>query len=466
MPEKFSMPDYTRNAQQLVNATNEINPLLDRVYQIVGEELKINGTQKLTFDHRDMGPLGLLIPQGKEHEQQVRQMCKDFKSKNPAHIKPWLDMLYDFRDSMNVSNLDLNNPQVAQNTVKLVAINQTVGCMEKTYPAYDAQRYPENSQQKETSLRLDETHIRFGMMYQNLLQQSGVRLNTSMTLPIGIHGVANDFQVLQAKVTDYEMQIEGKQFDKIPFVVSPQMNIYKTFDYTNVPSNDRFPDDKMYAAQDSIDPTFSATADAAAKLGMSRNDMLFIDGKSVNEIINERQKGEISERDRNNLATSIIATAMVSGKNRISAVALVKDAEGKLTPQMQEVKPDLTALGDTIKDDYSPIRRALFNWGPFKCKSRQEKTDELYSKPIPKEMQSKLDDKLATISTKAEMHNQSITAQKTDNAPQTRREAVREAVSVKKLIQEEPQREAEKNDRARVTKAPQAPQKAPQELNM
>ena len=51
---------------------------------------------------------------------------------------------------------------------------------------------------------------------------------------------------------------------------------------------------------------------------------------------------------------------------------------------VNRVQPDLRAVQPTIKEDYSAIRR-VFNWGPFKCKTREEKQQTLLASDTDQE---------------------------------------------------------------------------------
>ncbi|MEG1874742.1 MAG: hypothetical protein RR185_04160, partial [Angelakisella sp.] len=130
--------------------------------------------------------------------------------------------------------------------------------------------------------------------------------------------------------------------------------------------------------------------------------------------------------------TNLIATALTSGKNRVDAVYMHTREDGSLDPIVQAIKPDLTALGDTTKQDYSWFHRHLYNYGSHKCLTRAQKQDAIYDKPIPPDIVEKLQSSMDAIDESTKSYNAVLS----ERASAKRQESQRKPTSAK-LLQDE-----------------------------
>lgn len=461
MPNIFTMPDYRNNIPQLINAVQALNPRLIRATEISHEMLHSAGSNEIGFDHRDVPVMAMLIPPGDDYEQKVRDMCNDLKSPKREDKTKWLDMLYNFRDSIDVSNMDLNDPETARKAVTLVAVNQTLATMEQAFPNNLTRQY--TPEELRGIAAKDIAHVAFTGLTMTVLHDANVKLMTEMTLPFFMDGLDSAFSSLQHSVIA-EKSVYGEKYDQIPAILPPILK-----EYHNADINVIDPLNPMQVSNlpiiNTIDTLFNSHESNFAKnMGLARNDLVVIDGKTVSEMVADRG-GNLSVYDKLNLGNAIIATALASGEHRVSKIVVEQGEGGKPVSRLEDVKPDLKPFGNTIEEDYHPIRRAMFNWGPFKCKTLSEKADALYSKPPSKSEQKKTNHILAGLSEKAEIYDRAVQEAHNHYARTGEHKdiSVKEAIDYIKLQKEETIKRGERNKQDK--KPIKQPQKQREELN-
>ncbi|MEG1874739.1 MAG: hypothetical protein RR185_04145 [Angelakisella sp.] len=405
MPNTISMPDFVGHKQLLLNEINNITPELEHASAIIDDALQDVPEFGRSFDARDFIPMSLLIPPGAQHDSEVRNLCLDFASNDPSRRTPWLNQLYSFRESVKVPDLDPGNQADVRTAIQCFSLNQTAGTMETSNPEYYQARYADPVG-KEKMLLQDQTQLDLGYLLQTIAMNEGHPLDAGMTLPINPLGVEAAEKKLANSLLHYQVRALGDKLDAIPFTATKDFGLFAHTKIDSIQAAGKMSPiaDKDRGAKknvrDAVGEAFNHL-DMRGKNGLSRDDLVLIDGKSITSIIDSKNM-PLSRAQREQMSLAMIATALTSGKNRVDAVFLRMGADGKTEPIIQPVKPDLTALGDTIEQDYSKFRRTFFNWGPWKCKTRAEKVEELFAKPVPSGLEAKLKTEAAKIAAKAD----------------------------------------------------------------
>ena len=130
---------------------------------------------------------------------------------------------------------------------------------------------------------------------------------------------------------------------------------------------------------------------------MEKEDLIFINGQSLREYArehlpaNQRTDAWISQ-----YSGVVLARAMQEGTNRISCAQVSRNRDGRYDVTMHPVRLDLKDCQPEIEDDlsYGYIHRKYFNWGPFKCKTRQEKANAAYNDPKLQRLEEGLAERL------------------------------------------------------------------------
>ncbi|MEG2297608.1 MAG: hypothetical protein RSC13_08225, partial [Clostridium sp.] len=392
----LSMPDFEGNKDLLIRIGREIKAERLQMFPVTDEIIKgADSRLNLKFDIREASSMAWLIPPGPDHNQKAQEMCRDFISDDPVRKKPWLDMLYDLRDSTVLSNLDLSNPADVRKMSIAYRLNQVTSALMATEKDYCAARYPTQKQVNDTKL-LDHVNYWYGISVGSLLTPDGVAPTDDLYQMFPSHHYGSLFvnQTMQASIYNYRVGALGEKFDKIPFLAPPILKLFLGKGIDDIQLEDEIDSESEFTISETIRVTFK-TLNIAEVPGCTREDLIFIDGKSVNEIVDEKNM-TLNPKERSNLSEKIIATALVNGKNRISTISLTTDENGKVSSHLQDVKPDLTKLGETNSYEYSPRRIKLSNWGLTKCITPAERVEKLYATPLPADMCAKMQQSVNT----------------------------------------------------------------------
>ena len=117
---------------------------------------------------------------------------------------------------------------------------------------------------------------------------------------------------------------------------------------------------------------------------LDKEDLIFINGKTLREYTLEHLPANSrTDTDVKNYSGALLVRAMQEGTNRIAFAQVSSMADGRYDVTVHPVKLDLKDCQPEIKDDesYGSFRRKYLNWGPFRCRTRQEKADSAYSDP-------------------------------------------------------------------------------------
>ena len=130
---------------------------------------------------------------------------------------------------------------------------------------------------------------------------------------------------------------------------------------------------------------------------MEEEDLIFINGQSLREYtIAHLPENRRTEEAVSDYSGAYLARAMQEGTNRISLAQVSGREDGGYKVTVHPVSLDLRECQPDIENDrsYGYIHRTYFNWGPFKCKTRQEKAEKAYSDPKLTALQEGLSERL------------------------------------------------------------------------
>ena len=130
---------------------------------------------------------------------------------------------------------------------------------------------------------------------------------------------------------------------------------------------------------------------------MEKEDLIFVNGQSLREYCLERLPENLrTDEGVSRYSGALLARAMQQGNSRIALAQVNSMQDYRYGVTMHPVKLDLTECQPAIEDDesYGWIHRRFFNWGPFKCRTRQEKAEEAYQDPELQSREEGLKDRL------------------------------------------------------------------------
>ncbi|MEG2087184.1 MAG: hypothetical protein RR022_03215, partial [Angelakisella sp.] len=281
------------------------------------------------------------------------------------------------------------------------ALKRAMPNLERENRAYFTERYADPVTRARND-GLIATQVAFASLLESMVtaeQDPSMMHFGSANHPFGVKGAQKN---LENSVLNYRIQTLGESFKEIPFVVPAEFNQCMTMNIDKMKApvaQDFFGIQKSEWAFHGLFCEPREVATVPEKERLRRDDLVLIDGKSVRQIIDDK-KLTLDPKQRELMGNNIIATALTSGKNRVDAVYLRMQDDGTMKTIVQPVKPDLTALGDTIKQDYSWFHRNLYNYGSHKCLTRAQKADALYQKPIPPKVEKQLEASLDSLTQK------------------------------------------------------------------
>ncbi|MEG1686945.1 MAG: hypothetical protein RR276_03580 [Angelakisella sp.] len=429
MPEKFTMTDYTENPNKILDEVFTFEALTAQANQIFKEKLPL--VRNRNIDH--FAALAGVLPEDSEFAQNVEQMGRDLYDGTPEEKKPWLDMVCDFRDGFDVSQVNLDSKPAVNSALTCCALQRSMLYLERENKDYFAARYADPVKREKVEL-MKETQLQFGSLVESMISEANLGRSHGFGMVGNPFGVEGGKRSLATSVANYRVQGLGESFSEIPFTVPKEFNRFLPQDVnkmSSLPQSKPLEDAPIQAALKGMFGTAKVSAEYAEVGILTRDDLVLIDGKSVRDIIDAKNI-TLDPKQRELMGNNIIATALTSGKNRVDAVYMHTREDGSLDPIVQAIKPDLTALGDTTKQDYNWFHRHLFNYGSHKCLTRAQKADALYEKPIPPQVE---DDLKASISGISKRVNAYGVLQQSDMA--TERLAAQRKPTNAKLLQDE-----------------------------
>lgn len=341
----------------------------------------------------------------------------DYLSGDPAMRKKCLDEFYDGIDAVDVFALDLsclqgndtgersgpdNLTDSERDFLKLLSLfraNQSIAQKAIENPGYLEQRYntPESRLRHELtqSLLLTQGFASYislsvlphnnymGDLSKNLSANNISMPDTSMAADIAMQAYRQNMATL--------MNVNVDRSLKFTFPQELSQDLYR-----NLHSENGNPD-LHYQFSSTLNTVLesSVTKQYIAETGISKEDMIFIDGKSLREIGQEKYR-RMNANERSKRLENDTMLAMLSGEHRIEIATLQTDHTGALSVQISEVQPDFHCLDQLEKENEHNTIRKAFDFGLTKIETRADKADKLWEKdPDKKARQRSIREKLS-----------------------------------------------------------------------
>lgn len=348
-----------------------------------------------------------------EQMDQIRQFQRDYLSGSEQRRRPHLDRCAEELDAIMFTNEPdetsvLENAAEDQKKIAMMCYAQNI--------IQDNPDYFEAHFDTDKKKHLFTAKQVYGASYSGyfgaILAGEGYELNSLIELPEAARAVAAMAPVMKNKAEvgyqyyqNAEAAAAGRQMkDTVSLHLSGNANSKKVFGILDQVRKGKQPDrGTMNAAGALIDQSLSIYLDReseqrklAERAGMSVYDTIMIDGRSASEVFaGLKAEGENHLAYENKMNAAILS-AMVGGKNRVEVAELHFDEESKLKVHVASLQADVSTIQPTKKEEYGWFRRTFFDWGPFRCKTRQEKIDDLIARdPGKEERHAAIAEKLA-----------------------------------------------------------------------
>lgn len=335
------------------------------------------------IDARDFVPMTALMGiQGEtreERDQDIRnkfeELTKAFSDSDHSKRNTYLDMLYDYRDTVDPRTLDMSDPEQVRKLMCYIVQDQTLGTKKLENPEYYKNRYPTGADLNAADVRDSLVKLVCARVVTHLAE-FGMRIILDLSLPPALDSnmvayrdcsEAMAFKALDSAlaekegaaptksetllVTDRVLQCLGKdpsEAAELKFDVEEHLFKYYTL-----------------CIEDTLLPTGSRATALVKEAGLESVDAIFIDGKPVADFLKatfpKEEKPTLSPKN-----SAAIAIALVSGKHRIDVVNSYRDDQGNMKFEAKSIKPQvLPESEEAYMSKFSWIHRNLFNWGPW-----------------------------------------------------------------------------------------------------
>ena len=353
------------------------------------------------YDQRDFGEMVEYTYDMTDEEVRARteQYISDYVSGDPARRKQRLDEFYDRVDAFNPMELDLSclegNDQgergqdgltpSERDVMRLIAAvrrDQTVATKLKENPEYGQERYADwekmawKRKQDELMTAGFDNYVVWGLLYHNGYEQNLQPVRGPEVKDIQILG-ANAMTALEPILARFGQNNEAE--GEIPFTIEDNPAYYeflrkKQRESGNTDAATEIED----LCRNAVEAPFlyNERTKLIKEYGFDRMDLIFIDGVSVNELFAEKY-ADMTQGKRESMMRQEIMAAVMSGEQRVEVVTLDQNESGDVVPKVNTVKANLHALDKREKEQEHNWFRRLFDWGPFKIKTRADQADQL-----------------------------------------------------------------------------------------
>ena len=145
---------------------------------------------------------------------------------------------------------------------------------------------------------------------------------------------------------------------------------------------------------------------------------IYIDGKPLNDFMKERYPKGNPKYAHDVFGGVIIGTSILGGKHKVDIVNTYRDDAGEMQYEARTIRIAVTPEQETLyMQQFSWVRRTLFNWWPFRIESLQDRMDRIANDP-------QTDERHADVIANHKERIETRIAQLKENAQQSKQNSV------------------------------------------
>lgn len=410
--------ELLRNKDAILNAAKRLNWKTTLAQQYLNERFRAEGGKPLKNgkpfnDDRNiisMAALNIDIKDLPEEEARAR-MLEEIKNITDAYfeksdMKPYIKKMYD--NAARTDNIDWSDERQVEKIFATIGASQALSTVTSDFPKEMSELYPTHDDVS----KIDAIIAIPNMIFFNVagaLQKSGLGEEVQKYVPMGlkagsaVHGSPN----LQVEHDTAIQAYEAALRDEKTVVLDPGVNEHsKNFflgnsvSMTNAHTEEEYNEDNYakdfmtsiseLSRNTSMEQIMVKTLIKAARakdVDYDERDLLFINGKSINEIIEEKKERGATAYEANREVAQMFKDALLDGKSVVTLMRFSYTPDGKTKFHHQDIKVDLDKLNeiDRKETNYSRFRRFLDKIKIFKIKkhasnSERDKKQEKFKK--------------------------------------------------------------------------------------
>ena len=359
---------------------------------------KMNSGGVKTVDTRDFAPMvALMGVNGNTPEERaadihakIDELAAVFGDPDHSKRKPYLDMIYDLTDSFDPETVDMDDPEQVSKLLQSYLLDQTVGVKMEENREYYSQRYPTKEIRNAVEAQSRFCTAAFSHITTNLLDNR-IKINVGLTLPMAIPKGMDNIQncrINYAKMQRDEANaiLNGAAPSKdYELPVLDEMIPYANKDVTDVLAYSKEEASMLYdylnlMVVGNLMPSEGKNMQGLKEAHMVKStDALYVDGMHYDDFLKKQFPGRQNEEGLN---SKLIGTLIMNGRHRLDIVHSYRNEAGEMQYEAKNIRAAITPEQEKRHlMQYSWIRRTLFNWGPFRIETLQEKQDRMANDP-------------------------------------------------------------------------------------
>ena len=394
----------------------------------------------LDVDARDFIPMvalmGIKGSTREERNQDIHAKMEELASafEDPDHSKrnEYLDLIYylidDYGSAFDPASMNMNNPAEVEKLLKSMLIEQTVGTKRLENPDYFNKRYPtvqsRNLMDAKNAYRSAVASAVTTNLYNN-----GIVIKVVLSLPEPYRVETGEIQALQEqyergrleKALDTKGNLPVEKTVELPILDSMIPNCGKNVADIAKFSEADYDQVKHYYVSmvaNTMLQQGTKKAQGIKEASLDAMEAIYIDGKPLNDFMKERYPKGNPKYAHDVFGGVIIGTSILGGKHKVDIVNTYRDDAGEMQYEARTIRIAVTPEQETLyMQQFSWVRRTLFNWWPFRIESLQERMDRIANDP-------QTDKRLAGVIENHKERIETRIAQLKENAQQSKQNSV------------------------------------------
>ena len=374
--------------------------------QNLGARMLRNG---LNVDARDFIPMVALMgikgstqaERAADIHEKMDELAQAFEDPDHKKRNDYLDLIYylvdDFGSTFDPAAMNMSDPVQVEKLLKSMLIDQTIATKKLENPEYYNKRYPTPA-----SRNLVDAHDSYRMAVA-----SSVTTNLYKN-DIDIYIVLSLPKPYPEEVREIQQLREQYERDKLDKAIHRKGDLpqEKTVDFpildsiipscgknvADIPkfSKEAYEQVKNYyicLIENTLLQKGTKNTQGIKEAALKIEEAIYIDGRPLGDFLKDRYpKGNSTI-----LPSVVVCTSILGGKHKVDIVNAYRDEAGQMQYEARTVRAAVTPEQETLYlQQFSRLRRTLFNWGPFRIKPLQERMDRIAKDP-------KTDERLASV---------------------------------------------------------------------
>ena len=345
------------------------------------------------IDARDFVPMVALMgiqgntPQERAEDihKKLDAMTAAFEDPNPSGREYYLNLLYNLVDTFDPDKVDMHDEKQVGTLLQSLLIDQTVATKRIENPEYFSKRYPTPQARTLMDAR-DHFRMAVGSTIKTHLVENKINIEIELSLPFAFPKHVQEIQYLRE---EFEKSLRDQAVEKngnVPKSTTVDFPILDTMvpmvgkDIADLPHHSSPESDLMlnyflFMVQNSQLQDGSKNSQGLKQAGIEDlTEALYIDGKPFAEFEKEHFP---NAANRDELHYPLLTNCMLSGKHKLDVVYAYRNEKGEMQYEAKLLRAAITPQQEQqYLQQFSWLRR-LFNWGPFRIESLQEKMDRI-----------------------------------------------------------------------------------------